>query len=525
MVENDKDLTTPEGKPRVSVVRVRASGAPLPLAANTHAILNSTTVINPPGPGHKDRTGPDQDRYKDRIKPGKDKLGDIIKDNPIFGDNGKIKVPVEGAKEPRWRPGRDQDGGGGGGGGGEAGEDEAEIDYIEMSYEEFLKLFFDGLELPFMLKKMLVQTEVVTHKRRGITNQGPKARRHKVETAKARLKRAKVMRNAHPEEFVQDFPGQCQSVFDAYLYHAAAAAGRDSLVEEPAYAVLDDAEFLSGVFHSLPSPGETTEEEFRLAVLLEAELFVATAGCPSPGEPAGVPYKLNEVVQERIEAFVKEEIRKGNEIPGVDEVPFHKTDMRYGRIEERKEPDSKCVAFLLLDRSGSMDGDPLVIAKAFFLLNIIFLRAKYKTVEIVMIAHDAHAERIKDERKFYQISAGGGTVAVPAWKMTLDIADAEFPSSGWNRYMFHATDGWLFDGDAAIAQWWTTIIESPFNYCGYLEIIAGGFGDPNAWLSGGQALLKLKPAVKVHLGMARVRSITDLPRAFREILDKDRVKS
>lgn len=522
MVDNDNKLTTPEAPPRVSVVRVRQSGAPLPFAGDTHAILNSTTVINPPGPGHKDRTGSDQDRYKDKIKPGKDKLGDIIKDNPIFGDNGKIKVPVDGAKEPRWRPGRDQNGGGGGNGN-EAGEDEAPIDYVEMSYEEFLKLFFDGLELPFMLRKMLVMTEVVTHKRRGITNNGPKARRHKLETAKARLKRAKVLKNARPEEFVEDFEGQCQAVFEAYLYHAAALEGHDALVGEPTYQVLDDAEFCSNVFHAVAG-GATTEEEFRLAVLLAAQMYASTAGHPADGEP-GIPYKLNEVVQERIEAFVKEEIRKGNDIPGVDQVPFHKSDMRYGRIEERKEPDSKCVVFLLLDRSGSMDGDPLVIAKAFFLLNIIFLRAKYKTVEIVMIAHDAHAERIADERKFYQIAAGGGTVAVPAWKMTLDIAEAEFSSAGWNRYMFHATDGWLFDGDDAITKWWTTIVESPFNYCGYLEIVTGGFGDPNSWMSGGQALLKLKPAIKAHVGMARVNSMTDLPKAFREILDKDRVKS
>lgn len=223
---------------------------------------------------------------------------------------------------------------------------------------------------------------------------------------------------------------------------------------------------------------------------------------------------------------MRETVRNNGKIPMVDEVPFHKSDMRFGRIEERKEPDSKAVAFLILDRSGSMDGDPLAIAKAFFLLNILFLRAKYKNVEIVMIAHDAHAERIADEKKFYKIAAGGGTVAVPAWKMTLDIAEAEYPPSAWNRYMFHATDGMLFDGDAAIISWWTKIVESPFNYCGYLEVVAGAWGgDPNSWQEGGRALLRLKKSIAKHVGMSRVSSLADLPRAFAEILDKDRVKT
>lgn len=512
MVENDKLESGAEATPRPSKVRVRKGGE-LPPVASTHLLAASKTVINPPGPPHKDRTGPDQERFKERNKPSKDKLPDIIKNNPIFDDKGKVKVPIDGGYEPRWRPGRDGQGGGGGGGP-KAGEDEADITYTEMSYEEFLKLFFDGLELPFLLKKMLAQTEVKTHKRRGITNNGPKSRLNKLESAKTRLKRAIVMKNAHPEEFSENFAEQCQAVFESYLYYAAMASDVDSPVESAPYEVLDEAQFLMDV------AGAADEMEFRAATLLAAGLYAAEG----EGAEKRIPYNLNDVLQNHIEEFVKEEIRKGNDIPSVESVPFHKSDLRYGRIEERTEPDSKAVAFLLMDRSGSMS-EAIHIAKAFFLLNILFLRAKYKNVAIVMIAHDAHAERILDEKKFYQIEAGGGTVAVPAWKMTLEIAEAEYSSAGWNRYMFHATDGMLFDGEQTIIDWWTKIVESPFNYCGYLEIITGSWGNPNSWDSGGRALLRLKPAIAAHVGMARVSSLTDLPRAFREILDKDRVKS
>ena len=514
---NDK-IDSQEGQtPRKSIVRVREDGN-LPPLVNTH-LLAAKTVINPPGPPNKDRTGPDQERFKERNKPSKDKLPDIIKNNPIFDDKGKVKVPIDGGYEPRWRPGRDGQGGGGGKGP-KPGEDEADITYTEMSYEDFLKLFFDGLELPFLLRKMIAQTEVKTHKRRGITNQGPKSRLNKLETAKSRLKRAIVMKNAHPEEFAPNFAEQCQAVFESYLFYAAMATEVDSLVEKPNYQVLDETKFLEDVANAAREERDANEMEFRAAVLLAAQLHLKT----NEGETR-VPYTVHELVQTSVEAFVKEELRNGTEIPGVDQVPFHKSDMKYGRVEERMEPDSKAVAFLILDRSGSMDGDPIAIAKAFFLLNILFLRAKYKNVAIVMIAHDAKAERILDEKKFYQIEAGGGTVAIPAWKMTLEIAEAEYSSSGWNRYMFHATDGMLFDGEDNIIAWWTKVVECPFNYCGYLEIPAGGWGDPNAWAEGGRALLRLKPAIAAHVGMARVSALSDLPRAFKEILDKDRVKS
>ena len=517
MVEKDKFQDSGgENTPRKSKVRMRTEGTNPPLTY-TH-VLASRTVINPPGPPNKDRTGPDQERFKERNRPTKDKLPDIIKNNPIFDDKGKIKVPITGGEEPRWRPGRDGKGGGGGGAG-KAGEDPADLTYGEMTYEEFLKLFFDGLELPFMLKKMLAQTEVKTFKRRGITNQGPKARINKMESAKARLKRAIVMKNGHPEEFVENYEGKCQAVFESYLYYAAMSSGVDSMFENASYEVLDEEKFLTAVANA-GAGFDVNELEFRTAALLAANLYQQQ----NP-DAQSVPYTLNGVLKERVENFVKEEVRQGTDIPSVQQVPFHKSDMRFGRIEERMEPDSKAVAFLVLDRSGSMAGDALAIAKAFFLLNILFLRAKYKNLAIVMIAHDAHAERIKEEKNFYKIEAGGGTVSVPAYKMTIEIADAEYSAAGWNRYMFHATDGDLFDGDEVIRKWWTTIVETPFNYCGYLEIVPSAHGNSNAWSLGGRALLGLKPAIAAHVGMARVSSLTDLPRAFKEILDKDRVKS
>ena len=402
-------------------IRLLDPTAQLPFAGSTHAIARSAIINPPPGPG-RDRTAPDKDRFRDRMRGKiKDKLGDIIKDNAVFGDKGKIRIPVDGGKEPRWRPGRD---GQGGGKGRKGGKDKGDLVYVDVTYEEFIQMLFDDLELPFMLKKDKSSTLIKTHKLRGMQPNGPDARIDWEETEVARIERAIAMLNANP----QDFPG----------------------------------------------------------------------------------------------------LDPDKDIPGHDLVPIEEIDKRYKRIEERYDPDSKAVAFLLLDRSGSMGGDPLAIAKFYFLLNVLFLRTKYKDVAVVMIAHDAAAYRITNEMEFYQIEVAGGTMFVPAYEMTLDIANQEFPSSVWNRYMFHATDGYMFDGEDEVTQWWDRLIRTAegggsFNFAGYLEIDPWGGRGSTSWAPGGQALLNLPADIKAHVGMARVSHIDEVIEAFKAILTKDKV--
>ncbi|MBK9277946.1 MAG: DUF444 family protein [Candidatus Obscuribacter sp.] len=171
--------------------------------------------ITPPGRGG-DKTERDRQRYKERQKGKvKGKIGDIIGDNPVITRPGKINVPVDPEAEPIWRPGRDGSGQGGPGKG-KPGSDPG--DYVEMDFEEFIEMFFESIGLPNMLKKMFAQTMVKTHKRRGLTNHGPRSRLNKRATAIARLRRAAAAKNVRPEEFVENFEEKCQSVFEAYVF-------------------------------------------------------------------------------------------------------------------------------------------------------------------------------------------------------------------------------------------------------------------------------------------------------------------
>ena len=411
-------------KANLSPVTVYDPGAnPFLMTMTSRAIL-ADVVIAPPNPHGGDRTDEDRKRHKDRIKDQiKPQLPELIGGNPIFGDKGKVRVPVRGGYEPRWRYGRDPQGGGGGGGP-QAGSDAGDLIYVEMDIEELIQMLFDDMELPDMLKKQIATTKVKAYKFRGVQPNGPKPRLRKPDTARARIRRAIGTRNANQEQF-------------EHLY-----------------------------------------EEDRVR------------------------------------------------IPTTGDVPFHKQDFRYNRVEETFDEDSKCVVFFVLDRSGSMGGDPLMIAKSYFLLNLMFLRNKYKDVRVVMVAHDAQAYRIEDERKFFEIEVDGGTVVEPAYQMVFDIAQSEFPASAWNRYMFQATDGYLFDGEDLIREWYTKYIKSGFNFLGYLEIDPGfGWGGGGSdWAYGGKALEGLDDKTKAHTGMAKVSKMTDVPDAFKQILTKDKQK-
>jgi len=495
--------------------------------------------ITPPSRGG-DKTGRDRERYKERQKGKlKGKIGDIIGDNPIITRPGKINVPVPPEKEPIWRPGRDQSGKGGPGKG-KPGQDAG--DYVEMDFEEFLEMFFAEIGLPNMLKKMFAQTLVKTHKRRGLTNNGPKSRMDKRATAIARLRRASSMKNARPEDFVPDFAEKCQSVFEAYAFWAYAKSGIETenghvMLPEPVMVLIENEvkDFLRSVELADESDPiiEADVEAFRAEVLESLVAYLSL----SENEGSVAPYTVHEGLQRRIESYVFVKERDGEIIPSTLEVPFHKTDMRFSRIEEKDDPDSKAMVALVLDRSGSMDGDPMIIAKAYFFICVMFLKTKYKEVAIVMISHDGQEYLWKTEEEFFKIGASGGTVAVPAWELVYNIAEfgarskttgnsaGPYPASAWNRYMFHATDGDLFDGEDTIRAWFTKIVLAPFNYVGYLECgTSWSSGRGGGYSLGGQALQGLPAAVKAHLGMARANSLKDVPEAFKQILDKDRQK-
>ncbi len=119
---------------------------------------------------------------------------------------------------------------------------------------------------------------------------------------------------------------------------------------------------------------------------------------------------------------------------------FSNDDLRFKNWEEENEYSSDAAVYLLMDRSGSMDGEKTQIAKTFYFWMVQFLKRKYKKVELVFIAHDSVAREVS-EKEFFSISSSGGTKCSTAFALALDIMKKRHPRSSYNNYLFEFSDG------------------------------------------------------------------------------------
>lgn len=331
------------------------------------------------------------------------------------GFRADIEVPI-GIDEPHWRPGRDKPGGGGGGT--DPGEDDADIVYMPISYEEFIELLQLLFDLPFLKQTNADKLLRYTIKMRGLKRSGPRVRMDLAATAVARIERWHATYNNRPEEFAH--------------------------IEDPSI------------------------------------------------------------------------------VPSVVDFPFNKVDLRYKRVEERWDPDSKAMCIFKLDTSGSMAGEPLAIAKFYFLLNLIWLRTRYKEVTVVYIAYNHRAERIRSEADFFKVGDNGGTGMVSGYELGYQIVQAEFPGDDWSKYCFDASDG-FGEHESYITPWIERFIRQlGFSYMGYCEVNPyGGWGwGANYETSFMRAHKNVAPDCKQHVGFGRVSSLDEVPAVMMEIMTK-----
>jgi len=122
-------------------------------------------------------------------------------------------------------------------------------------------------------------------------------------------------------------------------------------------------------------------------------------------------------------------------IPFIDPI-----DIRYRRFEEVPKPVAQAVMFCLMDVSGSMTEHMKDLAKRFYMLLYIFLKRRYRHVEIVFIRHTDRAEEV-DEDTFFHGPASGGTLVSSALQAMHDIVRSRFRPADWNIYAAQASDG------------------------------------------------------------------------------------
>jgi len=166
-----------------------------------------------------------------------------------------------------------------------------------------------------------------------------------------------------------------------------------------------------------------------------------------------------------LEEELTRKLRRTGLIPYIDPL-----DVRYKRFEAHPKPVAQAVMFCLMDVSGSMTEHMKDLAKRFYVLLYIFLKRRYKNVDVVFIRHTHVAQEV-DEDTFFHSPETGGTVVSTALEEMQRVIQERYSPDNWNIYAAQASDG---DNTASdnekTAALLTDMILPACQYYAYLEV-------------------------------------------------------
>ncbi len=217
-------------------------------------------------------------------------------------------------------------------------------------------------------------------------------------------------------------------------------------------------------------------------------------------------------------ATLREELarqkRKMKLVPFID--PF---DVRYRRYDQVPKPVARAVMFCLMDVSGSMDEHMKDLAKRFYSLLYLFLKRRYKRVDVIFIRHTHEAKEV-DEDTFFHSRESGGTVVSTALEEMARIVHDRYPATQWNIYGAQASDGdnLPMDNSNTIAL----LKESILPLCQYYAYLEVGHAKDDG---GGEAsslwrAYELVAGSDERMAMRKVSHRRDIYPVFRELFSK-----
>jgi uncharacterized sporulation protein YeaH/YhbH (DUF444 family) len=216
-----------------------------------------------------------------------------------------------------------------------------------------------------------------------------------------------------------------------------------------------------------------------------------------------------------LEAQIEALKAKAKRIPFIDPI-----DIRYRRFETIPKPVAQAVMFCLMDVSGSMSEHMKDLAKRFYMLLYVFLKRRYRHVEIVFIRHTDRAEEV-DEQTFFYGPASGGTLVSSALQAMHDIVRSRFRPADWNIYAAQASDGDNAISDSeAVARILTDNILPVCQFFAYLEVgEAGGYSfempDSSLW-----SLYERLRGNGAELSMRKVRDRSEIFPVFHDLFQR-----
>lgn len=145
-------------------------------------------------------------------------------------------------------------------------------------------------------------------------------------------------------------------------------------------------------------------------------------------------------------------------------------DYRVRSWNHEMKPENSAVVIAMADISGSMGEKEKYITRAFCWWAVNFLRSKYPKVEIVFVAHDTEAYEVTEEQ-FFTRGAGGGTKCSSANQKALELVSERYPTSDYNVYPLHFSDGDNFSNDnGKCVELVNKLLEDGINQYAYVQI-------------------------------------------------------
>jgi len=143
---------------------------------------------------------------------------------------------------------------------------------------------------------------------------------------------------------------------------------------------------------------------------------------------------------------IRRQISMGTYNPDNPVIIPTREDMRYRSWKTEEEPVANAVIVYMMDVSGSMGDEQKEIVRIESFWIDTWLQRQYKGLETRFIIHDAVAREV-DRETFFSTRESGGTMISSAYKLCSQIVDADYPTSQWNIYPLHFSDGdnWSVD--------------------------------------------------------------------------------
>ena len=195
-------------------------------------------------------------------------------------------------------------------------------------------------------------------------------------------------------------------------------------------------------------------------------------------------------------------------------------DLRYNNFVKQPRPITQAVMFCVMDVSYSMGEREKIIAKKFFVLLHLFLKRRYKHLDVVFVRHHDRANEC-DEDTFFTSREGGGTVVSSGYEMVRSIIKSRYPVEDWNIYMAQASDGDNFDHDNPNVTRLLDELLPDMQHFTYIEITNNYFwsrrGSSNLWETIEDLEVK-----HPNLSMGEIEDEKQVIKVFRNLFKKER---